>query len=144
MDLERDIYQAWDTARWPNFSESEIACRHCGQSVIWGEFLDKLQLLRTHIGRPIYILSAHRCAVHNARVGGAPLSEHLKLAVDISLYQHDRFVLDALAKQCAFRGFGYYSTFLHLDLGRARQWFIRYTGYGLWPRGRLFRAQASS
>lgn len=123
MDFKRDIYPVWDKLRWPDFSETEIACRHCGESVIWNEFLDKLQDLRNMVGRPIHILSGHRCALHNARIGGAPLSEHLRLAVDISLYNHNRFTLADLAKQSGFRGFGYYSTFLHLDLGRARHWY---------------------
>ncbi len=113
----------WQAERWPNFSMAEMACRHCGEAYVWPAFLDSLQALRTDIGRPFHILSAHRCALHNARVGGAPLSQHLMLAVDISIKGHDRVNLAARAKTYGFTGFGYYTNFLHLDFGRPRHWF---------------------
>lgn len=105
---------------------------------LWGlphlgrDFLYCLQSLRDRVARPIHILSAHRCAIHNAQIGGAPLSQHLSLAVDISLFNHDRFILASLAKQSGFQGFGYYSTFLHLDLGRARHWYGGAQARQLW------------
>ena len=84
--------------------------------------MDVLQAMRDDIGRPLRVLSAHRCGIHNARVGGAPLSQHLKLAVDIALDGHDPVRLRRAAVRAGFTGFGYYRTFLHLDLGRPRQW----------------------
>lgn len=36
-----------------------------------------LEDLRGRFGAPIVILSAYRCAKHNAAVGGAPSSQHL-------------------------------------------------------------------
>ena len=122
QDEDRFSYQLWNTDRWPNFSAAELSCRHCGESYHWPEFVDRLQGLRDEIKKPLYILSGHRCALHNARVGGAPLSQHLKLAVDISLRDINRFQLRDAAKSIGFSGFGYYSTFLHLDLGRPRHW----------------------
>jgi hypothetical protein len=122
----------WQVERWPNFSPAELACRHCGEAYIWPEFMDKLQALRADIGRPFHILSGHRCALHNARIGGAPLSQHLKLAVDISLVSHDRHKLAARAKAHGFKGFGYYSYFLHLDLGRNRHWYGGEKAKQLW------------
>lgn len=132
MTPKSNIHDVWDAKRWPNFSESEMACRHCGESFLWLDFLDRLQDLRQITATPLYILSAHRCALHNARIGGAPLSEHLSLAVDISLYRHDRFVLAETAKRCGFTGFGYYATFLHLDLGRPRHWYGGQKARQLW------------
>lgn len=115
---------ALDTAwPWPNFSPAEMGCNHCGEGFFWPEFMDRLQALRDDIGRPLRIISAHRCALHNARVGGAPLSQHLKLAVDIGLHGHNPAALVTAAKAAGFKGFGYYSTFLHLDLGRPRYWY---------------------
>jgi len=70
---------------WPNFSRPEMACRHCGEGYDWPAFMDCLQKARDIVHRPFHILSAHRCALHNARVGGAPLSQHLRLAADIAL-----------------------------------------------------------
>lgn len=124
----------WDSGRWPNFSEAELACRHCGEIEIWPEFLDRLQALRNAVGKPLYILSGHRCAIHNAHIGGAPLSQHLSLAVDVSLYGHNRFLLAAQAKAHSFTGFGYYATFLHLDLGPSRHWYGGQKAKTLWQQ----------
>lgn len=71
---------------------------------------------------PLHILSGHRCALHNARVGGAPLSQHLKLAVDINLCGLNLIELRGAAERNGFTGFGFYTTFLHIDLGRPRHW----------------------
>ena len=117
---------------WPNFTPAEMACRHCGESYEWPEFMDRLQIARDSIGRPFRILSAHRCALHNARVGGAPLSQHLKLAVDVSLKGHEPRYLYAMCKRAGFRGFGFYTSFLHIDLGRSRHWFGNQHARDLW------------
>ena len=85
--------------------------------------MDQLQLARNAVGRSFHILSAHRCALHNARIGGAPFSEHLRLAADISLYGHDNRALKRACERAGFTGFGYYQTFLHIDLGRPRFWY---------------------
>jgi len=121
-----------DNNRWPNFSHAEMACRHCGEVYDWPEFMDRLQQARTVVGRPFFIHSAHRCALHNARVGGAPLSQHLKLAVDIGLYGHDPRDLHRACKQAGFRGFGFYQTFIHVDLGRKRFWYGNKKAKQLW------------
>ena len=122
----------WDDLRWPNFSRAELSCRHCGDYFHAPDFLDALQGLRCELGHPLHILSAHRCSLHNAAVGGAPLSQHLALAVDISLRGHDRRQTVLTAKRMGFSGFGYYVTFLHLDMGRPRHWFGSRKAKNLW------------
>lgn len=113
----------WDKDRWPNFTPKELSCNHCGEYHHWPEFLDILQELRNEMEQPLFINSAHRCSTWNAMVGGAPLSQHKKLAVDISLRNvnnpKDLFTKALLS---GFTGFGFYNTFLHLDLGRPRAW----------------------
>jgi len=99
-----------------------MACRHCGEGYHWPEFMAALEAVRISAGRPMRILSAHRCALHNARIGGAPLSQHLKLAADIDLRGHNRRALAGAAQRAGFTGFGYYQTFLHIDMGRPRRW----------------------
>lgn len=118
--------------RWPNFSKAEMSCRHCGQLYEWPNFMDRLQALRYAMGCPLQILSAHRCSLHNAYVGGAPLSQHLKLAVDIALGQIDPGQLYHAARKHGFAGFGFYTTFLHIDLGRPRIWFGSQKAKELW------------
>ena len=129
---------SWDAGRWPNFTARELACRcaDCGGEY-WHDpvFLDALQRARTAFGAPFRVNSAHRCALHNARVGGAPLSMHKRIAADISVvgYSVDpRRALLACCRAAGFRGFGYYGTFLHVDMGRARSWFMGQSGRSTW------------
>ena len=117
---------------WPNFSPHEMGCRHCGETFYWPVFMDRLQAARRQSGRPFHILSAHRCSLHNANVGGAPFSQHLRLAVDISLYGHNHRNLYLACKLAGFMGFGFYQTFLHIDLGRARHWYSGQKAKALW------------
>lgn len=84
--------------------------------------MEALEAVRVIVGRPVQVLSGHRCAIHNALIGGAPFSQHLKLAADISLIGHNRSVLLSAARSAGFTGFGFYRTFLHIDMGRPRSW----------------------
>ena len=127
-------HPSFDPAVWPwtNFTYAEMSCRHCGEDYYWPDFMDRLQQARQLCGRPFHILSAHRCSLHNARVGGAPLSQHLRLAADISLQGHDRAALRRACEAAGFTGFGFYTTFLHIDLGRPRHWFGSGKAKDLW------------
>lgn len=114
----------WDAARWPHFRPHEIACPCCGEVYIWPEALDALERLRNQTDAEIAINSGHRCALHNARVGGAPLSLHKRLAFDVALGGHDIGRLLSEARIAGFTGFGYGQTFLHLDTrARPAHWF---------------------
>lgn len=129
----------WDHARWPHFTSFELACkcnRYCFREY-WHDpdFLDRLQALRFAMNRPLRINSAHRCDLHNAAVGGAALSMHKTIAADISIRGYDadrRKRLLAQARRIGFTGFGFYRTFLHLDLGRPRHWFMGQGGRKTW------------
>jgi len=110
----------WDSDRWPNFSRHELCCkcnkRFCDEEY-WHDpdFLDALQALRNKIGQPLVINSGHRDPLWNALVGGAPLSMHKTIAVDISLRGHDFHNLKEQAITLGFRGIGMGNTFLHID-----------------------------
>jgi len=65
-------------------------------------------------------------------VGGAPFSQHLKLAADISTLGHDRRKLLRACRNAGFTGFGFYNTFLHIDLGRPRNWWSGEKAKQLW------------
>jgi len=100
-----------------------MACRGTGKLSVHRGLLRNLDLLRSSFGRPLIILSAYRTAYHNALVGGAPLSRHLYAdACDISVIGLDKLALEKTARKEGFTGFGYYRTFLHIDLGRPRSW----------------------
>lgn len=121
----------WDNKRWPNFIAAEFACKcnkYCSGEYYHDEqFLDRLQFARKKFNMPIKINSGHRCSLHNAAVGGAPLSMHKSIAVDISTRGFNDYYRSKLLRACqeaGFKGFGFYSNWLHVDLGRARIWFI--------------------
>lgn len=69
-----------------NFSSDEFEC-HCGCKgplKIDTDFVDKLQIVRTYLGKPMYISSGVRCEDFNRLVGGVENSYHrLGLAADI-------------------------------------------------------------
>ncbi|MCH2394426.1 D-Ala-D-Ala carboxypeptidase family metallohydrolase [Oceanibaculum sp.] len=109
--------------RWPDFTPREIASRGDGSLLIAPTALDRLQALRNALRRPVIVTSAYRDPVHNARVGGAPLSRHKAGdAFDLALRGQNRAEMLDAARAAGFTGFGFYSTFLHVDCGPAREW----------------------
>jgi len=124
----------------PNFKWSELSCKGCDGSCAFSQnnqpianvadaALDKLQNLRLVLDAPLTILSAARCPVHNARVGGVVNSEHRctehrkSTAFDV---KSSRVSLDAIAKAAevvGFGGIGTYKSFIHVDdRGRRARW----------------------
>lgn len=122
----------WDPKRWPNFSAQEMACRHCGEYYYEPLAFDHIQMLRTILGKPIHLNCAHRCGIHNAQVGGEPMSQHKQIAFDVSTNGQDRGQLLRTALTVGFTGTGFYDVFLHLDLGRKRQWYGTKGAKELW------------
>ena len=124
--------------KWKYFKPEEIACKgkicRCGRE-LWDKAeygenmpnylkgaLDTLDMLRGKWGKPIVLNSAHRCAKHNASVGGAKNSRHLKIAFDRRVPKQEQEAFIALAEECGFTGIGVYENFVHLDLGKKRKW----------------------
>ncbi len=138
--LADGLYQHWSNVdqqawadRYPNFERKEIACRGTGEIFVNLEALDALQSLRNAVGRPLIVTSAYRSESHNKKVGGTPNSRHRTGdAFDISIANHDPFVLEHLARKHGFTGIGRYPKrgFIHIDMGRARWW-----GAPEWPGG---------
>lgn len=92
--------------------------------------LDRLQAMRDLLGRPLTVTSASRCPLHNARVGGAPLSQHRatmllpSTAFDIVIGALPRGLLVEAAEAAGFGGIGMtYRSFVHVDdRGRRARW----------------------
>ena len=128
------VYDHWKQvprtfSRWPwkHFQPVEVACKGTGKLTVEPRLLDYLDLLRSRFDSPLTVLSAYRSPYHNAKVGGAPFSSHLKaVAVDLSIVGRDKRLMEQLAKETGFTGFGYYRTFLHIDLGRPRSWGMKW------------------
>lgn len=110
---------------YPNFSPKEIACKDSGSIKIKVEAMEKLQALRTAIGKPLSIVSGYRSPAHNAAVDGAPQSKHmLGEAFDVSMVGHDPAEFAKAALAAGFVVARHYpeSRFTHIDLGPYRTW----------------------
>lgn len=124
------LYRSWrdfplSEWRWPNFSPQEVASKGEGELLIDEASMDKLQRLRTALGKPLLITSAYRSAAHNARVKGATNSQHrLGKAFDVMMTNQDPAAFERAARAAGFTGFGHYpkSGFMHIDTGPARRW----------------------
>lgn len=133
----REMDEAAFKARWPHFSPRELACR-CNGRFCAGEywhdpgFLDAMSALRLALGGPVRVNSGHRCALWNAHVGGAPLSQHKKIAVDVALAGHDPVRMFHAAQAAGFSGRGLYQGFIHLDRGPMRRWYGGKIAEDLW------------
>lgn len=115
----------WDSKRWPNFSPEEpyIACKCCGEFYMNERLFDKLQRARNILGKSMTINSGHRCVTYNSTLDGASSkSQHLKLAFDISVGEHDRCKLLKALVMARFTSFGFYETFIHVDDTGTRMW----------------------
>ena len=114
-----------------NFNLSEFECK-CGcvmpefvkKNVI--ELAENLQVLRDVVGR-LDPTNGYRCKEHNADVGGAVNSQHLKgKAADIKSKtlspKEIATIVDDLMKNEKFKlgGVGIYNTFTHVDIRGSR------------------------
>lgn len=131
--IDADHWWSIDLQTWPykSFSPQELACRGTGAVHLRKDALQKLQRLRTASGGPLIINSAYRSPKHNASVGGAKNSQHVQgIAFDVSMVNHDPGVFEASARAAGFTGFGFYppgkGNFIHIDLGPAREWGMRW------------------
>lgn len=135
----RDVPLAAFKARWPDFHPEELASkdrppnkRAPGAVLINPAALDKLQALRTSLGRPIVLTSAYRTPEHNAHVGGAKSSKHMDgTAFDVVMLNHNPTRFEAAAIKAGFRGIGHYpaSNFMHID-DRGGSSVVRFKGTG--------------
>lgn len=114
----------------PHFKWTELECkcnRSCGvgegKKARWiqPEALQKLEVMRELLGLPMRINSACRCPLHNASVGGAPLSTHRSSsdrpsrAFDVAITMDKDRIIEA-AVEAGFQGIGInYRTFVHVD-----------------------------
>ncbi len=116
----------------PHFLWKELECK-CGKRCdeegvgqsryVQPQMLEKLEAMRKLLG-PLRLSSVCRCPVHNAAIGGAPLSRHRSLppslgkpteAADVIL-DYPKAEIIAAAEEVGFGGIGInYRTFVHCD-----------------------------
>ena len=111
-----------------HFREVEFACNHCGKLHPDGvpqELVDVLERIRLRYGKPVVINSGYRCLTHNAAVGGATNSEHMKgRAADFWMNGVDPAQVYAdLDNEWPNGGLGKYNSFTHIDVrGYKARW----------------------
>ena len=116
----------WPKDRWPNFAYSELACTHTGQNNMTMDTMDRLQLMRTKLGRPITISSGYRHITHPVEArkpdgsgnprGGA---HYTGRAVDVAVRGAEALRVLEAALEVGFTGIGVKQAgegrFIHLD-----------------------------
>lgn len=60
-----------------HFNYNEVKCKHCGLAFMNRNLFVRMERLREITGKPVKVVSAYRCQAHNARVKGAPNSQHI-------------------------------------------------------------------
>lgn len=105
-----------------NFKYSELACPCCHQNITTDKFMDTLQAIRDHFGKPMKINSGYRCRQHNLAVGGVANSVHLDgNAADISITDGaDRFKFIQVCIAMGIKRIGLHKSFIHIDIADNR------------------------
>jgi len=111
-----------------HFSEAELRCKcGCGVNLCTQALVDALEAFRSAVGKPVIVTSAYRCPGHNAVIGGAKNSEHMKgQAADIKVAGLTPARLEAIAREIpGIRGIGRDDKggFIHIDTrAKKAQW----------------------
>lgn len=110
-----------DWKNYPNFSPKELRCKETGELAMDQAFMERLQALRTELGKPMLITSGFRSAKHSAERRKAKPGAHAQgKAVDIAVMGEEALELVRLALSFGFTGIGISqkaggARFVHLD-----------------------------
>ena len=109
-----------DWGFYPNFSQIEFECSHCGKCEMKPEFLSKLQELRNRYGKPMRVTSGYRCPDHPVEAKKSTPGAHASgCACDIGVEGADAHALLKIAFELGFSGIGVQQKgsgrFIHLD-----------------------------
>jgi zinc D-Ala-D-Ala carboxypeptidase len=105
---------------YPNFSESEFNCTHCGENHMKAGFLERLQKLRTKRGKAMRVTSGYRCPEHPIEARKSKPGAHASgQAADIGCTGQEAYEIMKLAFELGFTGIGVSqkgsTRFVHLD-----------------------------
>ena len=112
----------WPSTRWPNFAHNELKCQETGELDIEPAFLDRLQLVRSELGRPLTVTSGYRSGQHSIELAKEKPGTHvLGVAADIAVASGGEAyeLLQAALSNNRFAGIGLSlkgdQRFVHLD-----------------------------
>lgn len=128
MPAEYQIYGHWrevpkDKWTWPNFTPFELRCRGTDRLIVVPAFMDKLQGLRTQLGKPLLVSSGFRDPGYNAKVSstGRTGPHTTGRAIDLLVYGERAYHVAGLAYAVGFTGIdlrqlgSFNQRFIHLD-----------------------------
>ena len=100
-----------------NFKVKEFACKDKSDTIVLHEdFVQKLQMIRSHFGRAVNVNSAYRTRSHNKKEGGASNSYHIKgRAFDIAINGVQPNDIARFAQSIGINGIIRYSWGIHVD-----------------------------
>lgn len=115
----------WEDITYFKRNEFKCKCGKCGGFPVEPseELVLILEKIRKYFGKPVIVNSGVRCATHNANVGGASASQHLKgTAADIVVegIAPERVATYAETLLPKTGGIGRYSTFTHVDVRQTK------------------------
>jgi len=111
------------------FKPEEFECHcGCGEKDVNPKLVELLNRIRESFGKPIKIVSGHRCEKHNKECGGREHSQHLLgNAADIQVegitaVEVQEYLMKHYDSDC--RGLGRYKSFTHIDVrdGKIARW----------------------
>lgn len=109
------------------FTETELACSHCGANGVKQVLVDKLDELRELVGFALLVTSGYRCPMHPRELAKKSTSgaHGLGLAADLGVSGVKALTVLAIARTLGFTGFGVKQKgdrrFIHLDLADAAE-----------------------
>lgn len=121
-------------SKWPNFSPEKLRCQHTGldnpNEVAFTRLMDKIQMIRTWYGKPMYVTSAYRSPQHPIEARKSKPGQHTIAAIDFSVPTEDRHMIVKKMFEEDFTGIGWSlngkgGVFIHGDLrhpDKARIW----------------------
>ena len=113
-----------------DFSDFEFACNcGCGYDDIDPKLVDKLQIFRDLVGKPVVVTSGCRCKMYNLHIGGVSSSPHLEgLAADIQVSGMTPVTLGILASRIHYIRIGIYPVHVHIDIkppNPSKYWLVK-------------------
>ena len=109
-----------------NFKIKEFACKDGSDTIVLHEdFVNKLQQIRNHFGKPLNINSAYRTREYNRKEGGSSNSFHIKgRAFDLAIKGINPNDMAKYAQSIGINGIIRYSWGIHVDSRPKRYWAV--------------------